>query len=128
MSAAKTIRRVGFRKWYERELLHSHAHLVLLLLATLGLLGAAEVYSARAPLTDQLQIIAAALASAVIGLFALRRYLYLLNHAEYVASQASCEPCGTYGRFELVGEHPPGAPCLQVRCRQCGHRWRIDLG
>ena len=38
------------------------------------------------------------------GVIALRRYLYLLNHAEYVANQADCEQCGTYARFELIGE------------------------
>lgn len=127
MSAVKTIQRLGFRKWYERELLQSHANLVLLLLSCLGLLGAAEAYSVRAALLDQLQTIAAAAASSVIGLYALRRYLYLLNHAEYVANQADCEVCGTYARFDLLGEPAPSAASLQVRCRHCGHGWRIDL-
>lgn len=127
MSAVKTIRRLGFRKWYERELLRSHANLVLLLLACLGLLGAAEVYTVRAPLLDQLETVAAALASGAIGLLALRRYLYLLNHAEYVANQADCSACGTYARFELIGEPPLSAERLQVRCRHCGHTWHIDL-
>lgn len=127
MSAVKTIRRLGFRKWYERELLQSHANLVLLLLACLGLLGAAEAYTVRAPFLDQLQIVAAALASGAIGLFSLRRYLYLLNHAEYVANQADCSVCGTYGRFELLGDPPAGAAQLHVRCRHCGHAWHIEM-
>ena len=127
MNAVKTIRRLGFRKWYERELLQSHANLVLLLLACLGLLGAVEAYSVQAAFLDQLQIVAAALASGLIGLLALRRYLYLLNHAEYVANQADCSACGTYARFELVGEHAASASNLQVRCRHCGHAWRIEL-
>lgn len=126
MSAGKTIRRIGFRKWYERELLHSHANLVLLLLATLGLLGCAEAYSARAALSDQLQVLAAAVASAAIGLLALRRYLYLLNHAEFVANQATCERCDTYARLEMLDEHP-AANRLRVRCRKCGHEWPIEL-
>lgn len=126
MSAVKTIRRLGFRKWYERELLQSHANLVLLLLASLGLLGSAEAYSKSAPLLDQLQIVAAALASAVIGVLALRRYLYLLNHAEFVANQADCEQCGTYARWDLLGE-PGEDGRVRVRCRKCGHEWHIDL-
>ena len=32
MKIAQTIRQAGFRKWYERELIQSHAHLVLLVL------------------------------------------------------------------------------------------------
>ena len=126
MSAAKTIRRLGFRKWYERELLQCHANLVLLLLATLGLLGCAEAYSAQAALTDQLQLLASAVAAAAIGLLALRRYLYLLNHAEFVANQAVCTNCDTYARWELIGERAAGT-CLQVRCRKCGHQWDIHL-
>jgi len=126
VSAAQTIRRLGFRKWYERELLQSHANLVLLLLATLGLLASAEVYSTRMPLVDQLQVLAGAAASAAIGIFALRRYLYLLSHAEFVADQAVCRACETYAKWELIGEEAGGAR-LQVRCRHCDHRWQIDL-
>ena len=126
MSAGQTIRRIGFRKWYERELLQSHANLVLLVLATLGLLGCAEAYSARLALADQLQVLAAAVASAAIGLLALRRYLYLLNHAEFVANQATCERCGSYARLEMLDENV-ATNRLQVRCRNCGHQWPIDL-
>lgn len=126
MSAAHTIRRIGFRKWYERELLHGHANLVLLLLATIGLLASFEVYERTSPLLDQVQVLAAAVASALIGVFALRRYLYLLKHAEYVADQAICRRCDTYARFELLEEH--GDPArLRVRCRQCSHAWDIQL-
>ncbi len=126
MSAAKTIRRIGFRKWYERELLQCHANLVLLLLATLGLLGCAEAYSASLALGDRLQLLAAALASAAIGLLALRRYLYMLNHAEYVANQAVCEQCDTYARWDLLDELASGSR-LRVRCRHCSHQWEIEL-
>lgn len=126
MDAVKSIRRLGFRKWYERELLYSHANLVLLLLSSLGLLGSAEAYSKSAPWADQLQVATAALASAVIGVLALRRYLYLLNHAEFVANQADCAHCGTYARWEPLDELPAERR-LQVRCRHCGHQWHIDL-
>lgn len=126
MGAAGSIRRLGFRKWYERELLQSHANLVLLLLATIGLLASAEAFSARLAIGDQLQVLGAAAASAAIGILALRRYLYLLNHAEYVANQASCAHCGTYARWETVGEPAPGN-ALHVRCRHCSHLWDIHL-
>src|SRR5690348_13806538 len=39
---AEGVRRVGFRKWYERELLTSHAHMVLAFLAVIGMLGSFE--------------------------------------------------------------------------------------
>lgn len=126
MGAAGKIRRLGFRKWYERELLGSHANLVLLLLATLALLASAEVYTARLPLLDQLEVLLGATASAVIGIAALRRYLYLLNHAEFVADQAVCGHCESYAKWDLLDEQADGAR-LGVRCRHCGHRWTIDL-
>ena len=126
MKVVGTFRRIGFRRWYERELLHSHANLVLLLLATLGLLGCAELWGQAAAVDDRLQLVAGALASAVIGLMALRRYLYLLQHAEFVADQASCSRCDTYAAFDPVGEDAAGGR-MQVCCRRCGHRWHITL-
>jgi molybdopterin synthase catalytic subunit len=36
------IRRIGFRKWYERTLLASHAHLVLCFLCLIGVFAAFE--------------------------------------------------------------------------------------
>ncbi len=126
MTTGQTIRRVGFRKWYERELIQSHLHLVLLVLAALGLLGSAEAYSMKVPLAEQLVTLACAAASAAIGLHALRRYLYLLNHAEYVADQAVCRRCTTYGRLDLLDEARDGAR-LHVRCRACSNDWNIEL-
>jgi hypothetical protein len=126
MSSAQTIRRLGFRKWYERELLQSHANLVLLLLSAIGLLACAELYSAQLPFTDQIQVLGSALASAAIGLLALRRYLYLLNHAEFVAHQAACARCETYAKWDLIDERAAGE-VLRVRCRRCGHQWEITL-
>jgi hypothetical protein len=126
MTSAQRIRRLGFRKWYERELLQSHANLVLLLLAAIGLLGSAEAYTARLALTDQIQVLGAAAASAAIGILALRRYLYLLKHAEFVANQAVCSSCETYAKWDLLAEHARGEQ-LCVRCRHCGHQWEIQL-
>lgn len=124
MNPAQKIRRLGFRKWYERELLSSHANLVLLLLAAVGLLASAEIYDRNLPLLDQLSVLAAAVASLAVGVFALRRYLFLLSHAEYVADQAICRACDSYATWDLVDEQ---GPVLRVRCRRCRHEWRIDL-
>nr|WP_297352886.1 hypothetical protein [uncultured Caldimonas sp.] len=126
MKAARTIQRLGFRKWYERELIQSHMHLVLLLMSAIGLLASAEVYSSRQALADQLLTLVCAIVSAVIGVWALRRYLYLLLHAEEVASQAVCPQCHVYARWTLIDEHEQGQR-LHVRCRACEHEWDIAL-
>lgn len=120
---ADGIRRVGFRKWYERELLSSHAHMVLLLLATIALMASLEAFhggSTGEKITD----VAMFLASGAIGLWALRRYLYLLMHAEEVANQANCAHCGTYGRLDVVAEDRRSGE-TRVCCRQCQHQWTI---
>ena len=128
MNAARTIRRVGFRKWYERELLQSHAHLVLVLLCSVGLLGSLEVYSPRLALSSQLLVVACAIASALIGFWALRRYLYILNHAEFVAHQAVCRACATYAGWDVQeDQEEPTEERMRVRCRRCGNVWLIVL-
>ena len=48
-SVAPAIRQRGFRKWYERELLAGHSHLVLLLLCTVALDRATPPPSSPSP-------------------------------------------------------------------------------
>ena len=59
---AAGVRRLGFRKWYERELMQSHAHLLLLFICSIGLLTSFGIYSAQAQLVDRLIDVAAILA------------------------------------------------------------------
>lgn len=125
MKAAKTIRRIGFRKWYERELLSSHMHLVVLLLCSLGLLGGAEALGGELSLGSQITMVACIVASGAIGYWSLRRYLYLLNHAEYVADQAVCRQCNTYAKWDITDEQPDER--MRVCCRRCGNLWSIAL-
>ena len=125
MKLAEGIAKHGFRKWYERELLQSHAHMALTFICALGLLAAFEAASKFHTLADQLTDIAAIGLCAGVGLWALRRYLFLLTHAEAVAQQADCPSCGTYGRLQLVRVDADGQQ-VHVRCRQCSDEWRID--
>jgi len=125
MKLAEGIRKHGFRKWYERELLQSHAHMVLTFLCVIGLFAAFEAASKFRTLQDQLIDLTAALLCAGIGLWALRRYLRLLTSAEAVANQADCPSCGTYGRLDLVEADATGDE-VAVRCRKCSHHWRIS--
>lgn len=129
MSLAQSISKRGFRKWYERELLVGHLHLVLLLLCTLALLGALEAFSE--PGARRLLMAICVLLAAVIGLWALRRYFYLLLRAEHIANQAVCAQCAVYGRWTVEQQMPAndaaGAPArMQVCCRSCAARWTID--
>lgn len=121
---AEGVRRFGFRKWYERELLSSHAHLLLTLLSSVALIGLLEAFQDASP-ADKLLNVLLFIASAAIGLWSLRRYLYLLTHAEEVANQANCPACGTYARFEIMGEDRRSGQ-IAVCCRTCRQEWTIE--
>lgn len=125
MTLAEGIRKHGFRKWYERELLQSHAHMVLTFLSVIGIFAAFEAASQLRGLQDQLLNGLAILLCTGIGLWALRRYLRLLTHAESVANQADCPHCKAYGRLELIKSDATGNE-VDVRCRKCGHAWQIS--
>ena len=125
MRLADGIRKHGFRKWYERELTQSHVRLFLLLLCTIGLLSSFELFSGQRPLADQFDNIVALLLCAGIGIWALRRYLYLLMHAEAIASQAVCPACESYGRLQLVQDDERNER-VKVKCRGCAHEWHIQ--
>jgi predicted Zn finger-like uncharacterized protein len=57
--------------------------------------------------------------------WALRRYLGLMARAESAANQAECPHCHAYGRLELQQSNAQGDE-VEVRCRKCGHLWRIE--
>jgi hypothetical protein len=115
--------RLGFRKWYERELLSGHAHLVLSILSVVALLASMESF--RDGPSVRLENVVFAVISGAIGLWSLRRFLYLTMRAEAVANQAVCSACGEYGRFGVVGRNPSRNE-TEVCCRKCAHRWVID--
>lgn len=123
MTLADGIRKHGFRKWYERELLRGHAHLVLTFFCVIGIFGAFG--GATRPWSDRPFDAAAIVLCTTAGVWALRRYLGLLTCAEAVASQAECRQCRTYGRLDLLQSDAAGTE-IKVRCRQCGHGWRIS--
>ena len=126
MQLTDGIRKHGFRKWYERELLQSHAHLVLLFLCSIGLLTSFGRQGSHTHGLDRLIDVAAIVLFVAVGLWSLRRYLYLLMHAEQVANQAVCAQCKTYGRLKLVDGSPRAAESVRVCCRKCDHEWIIE--
>ena len=120
---ADGIRKVGFRKWYERELLSSHAHMVLALLSTIALMAALELFQGGT-MAEKLLDVAIFILSGAIGLWSLRRYLYLLSNAETMADQANCPSCAAYGRLSVVQEDRRNGQLL-VKCRKCSHEWTL---
>jgi predicted Zn finger-like uncharacterized protein len=122
MKLEEGIRKHGFRKWYERELLQSHAHMALAFLCTIGVFAAFEAASGVQHWSDRLVDVVAVLVCGGTGIWAIRRYLMLLANAEAIAHQADCPSCQAYARLELRGTNADG---VQVRCKPCGHEWTI---
>lgn len=131
---AEGIRRLGFRKWYERELLASHAHMALAVFAAVAMLASFEAFAGASP-AEKLLNTFFVLLSAAVTLWALRRYTYLLMHAEQLANQASCPRCGVYGQLEPAAPAASAAPSAErlseaprlvpVSCKRCRFQWDL---
>ena len=138
MEPVTSIRRLGFRRWYERQLFVSHLSLTTCLLC--GILIAAFLeegfvleFSGSSVL--RLGIVFAAGAG---GWHAWRRYITVLERAERYGERSTCPDCRTYARFDIVHSGidtipgpaatavaPLEAAWLRVRCRKCGAAWRM---
>ncbi len=121
---AEGIRRFGFRKWYERELLSSHAHMLLAVLSAIALLASFEGFHG-ASVNEKLLNTLFVILCAGITFWALRRYVYLLMHAEELANQANCPQCQRYGLLR-VSEQQPERTRLRVCCKKCDAEWGIS--
>jgi hypothetical protein len=131
---AEGIRRLGFRKWYERELLSSHAHMALAVLAAVAMLASFEAF-AGASAGEKLMNTAFVVLTAGVTLWALQRYVYLLMHAEEVANQANCPRCHAYGQLRLserpvrhTAEEEGARRLVPVCCKRCAFEWDVDDG
>ena len=137
MTTAEYIQQHGFRRWYERQLIESHAYLALAFVALILLLSGIE---ASGDATGGLFYVAMLCASALGGtlmFIAWRRFTVLLMRAEEFAEGATCSECTAWGKFRVLGQEfvadddPPeagGPHWLQVRCTRCGHVWRLGPG
>jgi len=125
------IRRYGFRKWYERQLVESHLFLVTALLALVAMASGLELLSIRETASDAAFAAAVVVAGAGLAWFSWRRYAALMMLAEHVGHQAQCPGCRRQGFRALPPDESaaPGRPdALLACCRGCGHRWPIDTG
>lgn len=128
---AEGIRRLGFRKWYERELLSSHAHMALAVLAAVAMLASFEAFDG-ANRSEKILNTVFVVVTAAVALWALQRYTYLLMHAEEVANQANCPRCHAYGQLRLserpVRSDSESRRLVPVCCKRCGFEWDLDDG
>lgn len=134
MQVAEYISRHGFRRWYERQLVESHAYLALAFVAMILLLAGLELLGESGSSLRYLAVLLAAALGGTLMLIAWRRFNTLLARAEQFAEGATCAQCKSWGKFRVLGQEstleddPPeaGRPhWLRVRCTQCNHEWKL---
>lgn len=129
MPLDEAIRKRGFRRWYSRQLIESHAHLVTGLLSLIMMAIAVELVEFRHTPSGWLSLLAIAGAGGGLCVFAWRQFSRLLFRAEYLAERANCPACRAYARFDILATRASAdavAECaLDVRCRACGEPWTI---
>ena len=133
MTSADGIRKLGFRRWYERQLIESHACLVTGFLSLILAFACIEEFNVRGPASKVLLMTVLIVGAAGLCMAAVGRYTSVLNRAEHLAEQSVCGQCGVYGVLRLVGSKlDANAPdselqlseeSLTVECRKCGHQW-----
>jgi hypothetical protein len=133
MSPADGIRKLGFRRWYERQLIESHACFLTCFLCMILVLACLEGFSLRAAGWQPLGTLALVVVGAAVGVAALRHYKRLLDRAEYIAEHSTCGQCSTYGRLQILASGGGSELSarhdglwIRVQCRKCGHQWLID--
>jgi len=128
------IQQFGFRRWYERQLIESHAYLALGFVALILMLAGAEVLGDMKSGDGYFGTLAVAAAGGMLVIISWKRFKVLLARAERFAEAAECPDCKSWGKFRVLGQEPArgdeppeaGRPrWLRVCCAKCGREWTI---
>lgn len=132
---AEAIRARGFRKWYEGRLVESHLHLVTAFLCLIAVLGAIEQGGPYNSFANGAWLLAVTVGLGALCAWSVRRYLTILQLAEFLGNRSHCPSCKAYARFKILHTGPRDepdlpdllqeAPLLVVECRKCGAGWRM---
>ena len=138
MDPTASIQKLGFRRWYERQLIDCHAALVTCFLCGLTVAALLEQVNFSESGLKPLGMLAVTLGATVVGCFAWRRYITVLQRAERYGEHSTCPACKTYARFTVeatgLDQYPDAAAravaplessWLRVRCRKCATVWRM---
>lgn len=120
IDTARAIASVGFRKWYERQLIESHAWLVTCLLCGIAMAASIEMLNLH-DVGGTIVTVAFVFTAGLIVMFAFRRYRLLMEQAEHLARHSTCTGCQAYARFRPIDQNPR----MKVECRKCGHQWTL---
>lgn len=140
MEPADSIRKYGYRRWYERQLIESHLYFVSCFLGIILVAVAFEEFTVLAPPMKTLVALGMGAAGMLLTMVAWVRYHRLMRRSERIADGATCRGCSSYGTFRVLetgarsaspypGQQDEPADAedawLRVRCKKCGHEWKI---
>jgi hypothetical protein len=138
MDPSVAISRLGFRKWYERELIKSHAALVTCFLCGVLVAALLEQVNLRTLGWANASAIVVVVVAAFLGWGSWRVYITHLNRAERYGERSTCPQCADYGRFKVLATGTDPVPSegalavapldytwMRVECRKCGAGWRM---
>lgn len=127
---AQGIARLGFRVWYERQLIEGHIYFVTGFMSAVLIMALLEDLNLRRPGPVSLLSLAVIIVATLLGGGAMRRYMRLLFRAEALAEQCVCAGCSSYGVIRVLDagvvdadDHPQW---IRVACKKCGHQWRLE--
>jgi hypothetical protein len=134
VKVVQDIERLGFRRWYERQLIEGHLYLVFAFLVLIAMLAGIEMLDLQrsAPAWGGLLLLCAG--GGLLVLIAWRRFMTLMGRAELFANGAACPRCAAYGKFRVISAEAAsddepveaGRPhWVRVACRRCGESWRL---
>jgi len=115
---ADSIVRIGFRRWYERQLIEAHAWFITCFMCMIAIAACMEELNFRGPLPRLLTYVTFVVAAGAIGIYGLRRFQDIMVQAESLGEHATCKGCGAYARFRMIS-------ASEARCRMCAHEWRL---
>lgn len=138
MNIAQRIKKQGFHRWYERQLIEAHASLVTAFLCVILVAVCVDQLRSREGSLNMVIMLALAAAGVLLCIKTVSVYFHMLFRAEHIAQQANCAQCGAYGALAVTtasneqemqetAETPEtqGKAWLRVRCRKCEHEWTM---
>ncbi|MEO8135614.1 MAG: hypothetical protein ABI831_16750 [Betaproteobacteria bacterium] len=132
---AESIRKLGFRRWHERQLIEAHAGLVTAFLCLIVVLVCNDQLNWRDAGFKPLINLALIVGGIALCYKTVTLYFEVMFRAEHFAAQAVCSVCKTYGRIEVlassaqasqdIAADPGSSDWFKVRCRKCSHGWTM---
>ncbi len=122
MEPASSIERLGFKRWYERQLIESHAWLVSCILCALAIAATLEVTGFRLTSFAGFLAFGFVYVAGLLCWHSLKRYRTIMEQAERLSEQSTCQACRTYAAFSIVAARPR----MSVRCQKCAHEWTLE--